>query len=112
MMRIVLVLGLILLAGEANAECVLPGSTSGSREFSLPRNSVCLISRGSQFTKHLAFRITVPPKLGKLGKASLEELAYRAGDRAGTDYFEYISTEIRLGTKGDFPIKNVVHITP
>jgi hypothetical protein len=112
MMRMILAFGLMLLASEASAECVLPGSASGSREFSLPRNSVCLIRRGSQFTKHLAFRVTVPPKLGKLGKASLEELAYRAGDKVGDDYFEYVSTEIRLGTRDDFIIKNVVHITP
>ena len=112
MTRMIVVFGLMLLASEAGAECILPGTTSGSREFSLPRNSVCLIQRGSQFSKHLAFRITVRPKLGKFGKASLEELGYRAGDKVGDDYFEYVSTEIRLGTKGDFIIKNIVHITP
>ncbi len=102
----------MLLASEASAACVLPGSISGTREFSLPRNGVCLIKRGSQFSKHLAFRVTVRPKLGKFGRASLEELAYQAGSRVGDDYFEYVSTEIRLGTKRDFVIKNVVHITP
>lgn len=112
MIRIILVFVLMLLASEASAECVLPGNTSGSREFSLPRKSVCVIRRGNQFSKHLAFRVTVRPKLGKFGKASMEELAYQAGDKVGDDYFEYVSTEIRLGTKGNFIIKNIVHITP
>jgi hypothetical protein len=112
MIRMILVFVLMLLASEASAECVLPGSISGSREFSLPRNSVCLIRRGSQFSKHLAYRVTVQPKLGIFGTASLEEMAYRAGGKVGDDYFEYVSTEIRLGTKGDFIIKNIVHITP
>jgi hypothetical protein len=39
-------------------------------------------------------------------------MAYQAGNKVGDDYFEYISTEIRLGTKGDFIIKNIAHITP
>jgi hypothetical protein len=112
MIRTILVFVLALLASEAGAECVLPGSISGSREFSLPRNSVCLIRRDSQFSKHLALKVTVQPKLGKFGKASLVEMAYQAGDKVGDDYFEYVSTEIRLGTKGDFIIKNIVHITP
>jgi len=60
----------------------------------------------------LAYRVTVRPKLGRFGKASLEEMAYQAGNKVGDDYFEYISTEIRLGTKGDFIIKNIAHITP
>jgi hypothetical protein len=112
MTRVILVFVLMLLASEASAECVLPGVVGGSREFSLPRNSVCLIRRGSQFSKNLAFRVTVRPKLGKFGKASLEELAYQAGDKVGDDYFEYVSTAIILGTKGDFIVKNIVHITP
>jgi hypothetical protein len=112
MIRMILVFVLMLLASEASAECVLPGIIGSSREFSLPRNSVCLIRRANQFDKHLAFRVTVRPKLGKFGKASLEELAYQAGNKVGDDYFEYVSTEIRLGTKGDFIVKNIVHITP
>jgi hypothetical protein len=112
MIRLILVFVLMLLASEASAECVLSGSISGSREFTLPRNSVCLIRRASRLTKFLSHRVTVRPKLGKFGKASLEELAYQAGDKVGDDYFEYVSTEIRLGTKGDFVVKNIVHITP
>jgi hypothetical protein len=112
MIRIVLILVLVLLVSEARAACVLPGSVSGTREFSLPRNTVCLIRRANRFSTHLAYRVTVRPKLGRFGKASLEEMAYQAGNKVGDDYFEYISTEIRLGTKGDFIIKNIVHITP
>ena len=112
MIRMILVFVLMILASEAGAECVLPGSISGSREFSLPRKSVCVIRTRSQFSQKLAFRVTVRPKLGVFGKASLEELAYRAGDKVGDDYFEYVSSEIRLGKRGDFVIKNIVHITP
>src|SRR5579859_6775607 len=73
--RMILVFVFVLLVSEASAECVLPGSISGTREFSLPRNSVCLIRRASQFSKHLAIKVTVRPKLGVFGKASMVEMA-------------------------------------
>ena len=58
-------------------------------------------------------KVTVRPKLGRFGSFSISESAYRAGNMPGDDYFEYISTELTAnGTKKDFRIRNVVHVTP
>jgi len=95
------------------APCVLGGSL-GYREFSLPRNSVCLIKRKGIFGMALvSMGITLRPKLGQFGSASISELAYRAGNVAGDDYFEYISTQsFNGGPPRDYRTRNVVHITP
>jgi hypothetical protein len=93
------------------APCVL-GSAFGHREFSLPRNGVCVINRQA-FMKLISVKITVRPKLGQFGSASISEWAYRAGNVAGNDYFEYISTESFNGSSPrDYRVRNVVHITP
>lgn len=92
------------------APCVL-GYAFGYREFSLPRNSVCVINRQG-VTKLVSVKITVRPKLGRFGSASVSEWAYRAGNVAGSDYFEYVSTESIGGTPRDYRVRNVVHITP
>jgi hypothetical protein len=96
------------------APCVLGSVVNLSREFSVPRNGVCVIRKNETVPGRVfvSQRTTVPPKLGKFGKASLLEMAYRAGPKAGDDYFEYISTEINNGTRHDWRIRNVVHITP
>ena len=57
-------------------------------------------------------KLAVPPKRGKFGSANIYELAYRAGDMPGDDYFEYVSTERVGGNLRKFRIKNTVHITP
>jgi hypothetical protein len=95
------------------APCVL-GNSLGYREFSVPRNGVCVIKRyGVLGMKLVSMKITVRPKLGQFGSASISELAYRAGNVAGDDYFEYISTQsFNGGTPRDYPTRNVVHITP
>ena len=96
-----------------NSSCVLgPADLNHHREFSVPRNGVCVIKRSSLY-KLDSIRVTVPPKRGRFGSASISESAYRAGNIPGNDYFEYISTELLAnGTKEDFRIRNVVHITP
>jgi len=105
----------LLLSGTAAqaAPCVL-GNSLGYREFSLPRNSVCLIKRhGILGMKLVGIKITVRPKLGKFGSASLSDLAYRAGNVAGNDYFEYDSIQsFNGGPPRDHRTRNVVHITP
>jgi hypothetical protein len=95
------------------APCVL-GNSLGYREFSLPRNSVCVIKRsGILGMKLVAIKITVPPKLGQFGSASISDLAYRAGNVAGDDYFEYNSIQsFNGGPARDHRTRNVVHITP
>jgi hypothetical protein len=108
---------LIALLSSASAvqaaPCVL-GNSLGYREFSLPRNSVCLIKRhGILGMKLVSMKITIRPKLGQFGSASISELAYRAGNVAGDDYFEYISTQsFNGGTPRDYRTRNVVHVTP
>ncbi|MGA9301406.1 MAG: hypothetical protein WBV83_14980 [Bradyrhizobium sp.] len=95
------------------APCVL-GNSLGYREFSLPRNSVCVIKRHGVLGMSLvSMKITVRPKLGRFGTASMSDLAYRAGNVAGDDYFEYISTQsFNGGAPHDYRTRNVVHITP
>jgi hypothetical protein len=95
------------------APCVL-GNSLGNREFSLPRNSVCVIKRyGILGMKLVSMKITVRPKLGQFGSASISELAYRAGNVAGDDYFEYISVQsLNGGPPRDYRTRNVVHVTP
>jgi hypothetical protein len=105
---------ILLISTSARAEpCVLgPADLNHHREFSLPRNDVCVIKRSS-FNKLYSMKVTVPPKRGKFGSASISESAYRAGNIPGDDYFEYISTELTAnGTKTDIRVRNVVHITP
>ena len=93
------------------APCVL-GSAFGHREFSLPRNGVCVINRQA-FMKLISVKITVRPKLGQFGSASISEWAYRAGNVSGNDYFEYVSTEsFNGGPPRDYRVRNVVHVTP
>jgi hypothetical protein len=61
----------------------------------------------------ISMRITVRPKLGRFGSASISDLAYRAGNVVGDDYFEYISVQsFNGGPPRDYPTRNVVHITP
>lgn len=95
------------------APCVL-GNSLGYREFSLPRNSVCLIKRhGILGMKLISIKIAIRPKLGQFGSASISELAYRAGNVAGDDYFEYISTQsFNGGPPREYRNRDVVHITP
>lgn len=62
--------------------------------------------------KMVGVKLAVPPKRGKFGSANIHELAYRAGDVPGDDYFEYISIESVGGKIQNFRIKNAVHITP
>jgi hypothetical protein len=70
------------------APCVLGGSL-GYREFSLPRNSVCLINRHGMLGMELvSMKIAIRPKLGQFGSAFISNLAYRAGNVAGDNYFE------------------------
>jgi hypothetical protein len=93
------------------APCML-GSAFGHREFSLPRNSVCVIHRQA-FMTLVSVKITVRPKLGRFGSASISEWAYRAGNVVGDDYFEYISTEsFQGGPPREYRVRNVVHVTP
>lgn len=103
----------LLWSGAADAKsCVLGDALSLSREFSLPRNSVCIIRKTPIPGRTLvSLRIVTPPRLGHFGKASLSELAYKAGNRTGDDYFEYISTEIIAGIKNEYRVRNIVHIT-
>ena len=95
------------------APCVL-GNSLGYREFSLPRNSVCVIKRyGILGMKLVAMKITVRPKLGRFGSTSITEFAYRAGNVAGDDYFEYNSIQsFNGGAPRDYRTRNVVHVTP
>jgi hypothetical protein len=114
MKRASLVIAILFLSTAVEAApCVLGGSL-GYREFSLPRNSVCLISRHGMLGMTLvSMRITLRPKLGQFGSASISELAYRAGNVAGDDYFEYISTQsFNGGPPSDYRVHNVVHVTP
>ena len=115
MIRFSFVLAITLFSASAvqAAPCVL-GNSLGYREFSLPRNSVCLIKRfGVLGMKLVSMKITVRPKLGQFGSASISELAYRAGNVAGDDYFEYISTQsLNGGAPHDYRTRNVVHVTP
>jgi hypothetical protein len=113
MIRLFIVFAVTLASATITqaAPCVL-GSAFGYREFSLPRNSVCLINRQA-FMTLVSVKITVRPKLGQFGSASVSERAYRAGNVAGNDYFEYISTEsLNGGTPRDYRVRNVVHVTP
>ena len=107
------VLALSNAAVAQAAPCVL-GNSLGYREFSLPRNSVCVIKRyGILGMSLVSMKITVRPKLGQFGSASISDLAYRAGNVAGDDYFEYISTQsLNGGAPHDYRTRNVVHITP
>lgn len=107
-------LAILFMATSAYAEsCVLgPADLNHHREFSVPRNGVCVIKRSS-FYKLYSMKVTVPPRLGRFGSASISDSAYRAGNIPGDDYFEYISSELTAnGMKEDFRIRNVVHITP
>jgi hypothetical protein len=101
-------------ATAAQAEPCVLGNSLGYREFSLPRNGVCVIRRhGVLGMKLVSMKTTVRPKLGQFGSASISELAYRAGNIAGDDYFEYISTQsFNGGPPRDYRTRNVVHITP
>ena len=102
----------LISSATARAACVL-GNSLGSREFSMPRNSVCLIKRTVVFRKLVSMRVKVPPKLGQFGQTSVYEFAYRSGNVAGDDYFEYISVEQpKNGPPEDHRVRNVVHITP
>jgi hypothetical protein len=103
----------MMLASLASAEPCAAGSVHARREFSVPRNGVCLVKRAEDpGIKFLAFRLTVPPKLGQFGTASLYDFAYRAGNVAGDDYFEYTSINLVNGVKRDVRIRNVVHVLP
>ncbi|MBI5130437.1 MAG: hypothetical protein HZA66_13420 [Rhodopseudomonas palustris] len=96
----------------AEADCVLGSAFTLQREFSLPVNSSCRISKGQIAGRELlSVRITMRPKLGRFGTASVSQMAYQAGSRPGDDYFEYISTEIINGARKEFRVRNVVHIT-
>jgi hypothetical protein len=111
----VFIAALLAATTAGAAPCVLGNANNLSREFSVPRNGVCVIRRsegGLGGRIYVSQRISVAPKLGQFGKAFLLEMAYRAGPKAGDDYFEYISTEIDNGTRHDWRIRNVVHITP
>jgi hypothetical protein len=115
MIRLSIIVVVTLVSSLAIAQaapCEL-GPTWGSnyREFSLPRNSVCLINR-QNITKLVSIKIIVKPKLGRFASASLAEWAYRAGNVAGNDYFEYITTETLGGIPKDYRVRNVVHVTP
>jgi hypothetical protein len=103
----------LLWSGVADAKsCVLEDALSLLRKFSLPRNSVCMIRKAPiPGRKLVSPRIVTHPRLGRFGKASLSELAYKAGDRTGDDYFEYISTEIIAGIKNEYRVRNIAHIT-
>jgi hypothetical protein len=103
----------LLWSGAADAKsCILGNALSLSREFSLPRNSICMIRKAPIPGRRLVpIRIVTHPRLGRFGKASLSELAYKAGNRTGDDYFEYISTEIIAGIKNEYRVRNIVHIT-
>lgn len=106
----------LLLSNGAVAQaapCVL-GNSLGYREFSLPKNSVCVIKRhGVLGMSLISMKVTVRPKLGQFGSASISDLAYRAGNVPGDDYFEYISTQsFNGGPPRDYRTRNVVHITP
>jgi hypothetical protein len=108
------VVAILLISTSARADSCVVGAAdlNHHREFSLPRNGVCVIKRSS-FNKLYSMKVTVPPKLGRFGSASVSESAYRAGNIPGDDYFEYISTEQTAnGTKTDIRVRNVVHITP
>jgi len=110
-LSVVLVVTLASASIAQAAPCML-GPAFGYREFSLPRNSVCVINRQS-FTKLVSVRITVRPRLGQFGSASMSEWAYRAGNVAGDDYFEYISAEsLNGGPRRNYRVRNVVHVTP
>lgn len=109
-----IVIAMLLSATAVQAKPCVMGGSLGYRDFSLPRNSVCLINRHGMFGMELvSMKITIRPKLGKFGSASISELAYRAGNVAGDDYFEYISTQtFNGGPPRDYRVRNVVHITP
>jgi hypothetical protein len=115
MIRFSFVLATTLLSANAvqAAPCVLDDSL-GYREFTLPRNSVCLIKKDNiPGSKLVSIKITVQPKLGEFGSASATDMAYRAGSVVGDDHFEYTSTESQNGGPAlDYPTINVVHITP
>jgi hypothetical protein len=115
MIRLSLVLATILFSAGAvqAAPCALDDSL-GYREFTLPRNSLCLIKKNNiPGSKLVSVKITVQPKLGKFGSASATDFAYRAGRVVGDDHFEYTSTESQTGGPAlDYPTINVVHITP
>ena len=114
MKRVLVLMAVCLLSStSASAECVL-GNSLGTREFSVPRNGVCVIRRyGIMGMKLVSIRTSVRPKLGKFGTANIEELAYRAGNTAGDDYFEYVSVQsFNGGPPRDYITKNFVHITP
>lgn len=103
---------MLILPAATKAACVL-GNSLGSREFSMPRNSVCLIKRTEVFNKLISMRVSVKPKLGQFGQSSVYEFAYRSGNVAGDDYFEYISVQAaRNGPAKEYRVRNVVHITP
>ncbi|THD53413.1 MAG: hypothetical protein E8A46_10665 [Bradyrhizobium sp.] len=112
-LSIILIVTLASATIAQAAPCVL-GNSLGYREFSLPRNSVCVIKRyGVLGMSLVSMKITVRPKLGKFGSASISELAYRAENVAGDDYFEYISTQsLSGGAPHDYRTRNVVHVTP
>ena len=114
MIRFVIFMVALCSATAAQAEPCVLGNSLGYREFSLPRNGVCVIKRhGVLGMKLVSMKTTVRPKLGQFGSASISELAYRAGNVAGDDYFEYISTQsFNGGPPHDYRARNVVHITP
>lgn len=100
-------------SGSVAAPCILGNALSLSREFSLPRNSVCIIRKTPIPGRTLvSLKVVKQPRLGRFGRASLSELAYKAGNKAGDDYFEYISTEIIAGARNEYRVRNIVHITP
>jgi len=109
-----MLVAILFMSTSAYAEsCILgPADLNRHREFSVHRNGVCVIKRSS-FYRLYSMKVTVRPKLGRFGSFSISESAYRAGNMPGDDYFEYISTELTAnGTKKDFRIRNVVHVTP
>jgi hypothetical protein len=114
MKRAFMVIAMLLSATAVQAAPCVLGNSLGYREFSLPRNSVCLIRRsGVLGMKLVSMKVTIRPKLGQFGSASISELAYRAGNVVGDDYFEYISTQsLNGGTPRDYRARNVVHVTP
>jgi hypothetical protein len=110
--RVFIFFVVLFSSAAAHATCVT-GNSLGYREFSLPRNSVCLIKRQETIMKLISIRVTVQPKLGRFGAASVLEFAYRAGNVAGDDYFEYMSLQSFNGGKPkEYRSRNVVHITP
>jgi hypothetical protein len=94
MRRAFIVVAMLFSATAVEAAPRVLGGSLGYREFSLPRNSVCLIKRqGILGMTLVSMKIAIRPKLGQFGSASISE--YRAGNVAGDDYFEYISSVIQ-----------------